>query len=306
MNKFLWIALIIFAAPIFLFAQSETKKSEQWQTFAPFGEEFSAEIPASMTINGRGEKSRSYKAELENTYFFIFTDSLKDSFYVKEISGFAKNYKTSKSVSAVGDFSGEKINFADDEGFYHTILIVETKNRAYVFQITSETENNPLVEQFFANLQLNRTIEKTTADSEDNNASSVKEKTVPNTDIVFGEGLATGSGTGSGSGNGVGSGTSNAKTQPQANQTNPLKILSKPRVSYTDWARFYQITGNIPLRVTFLANGNIGAVTAVKKLPFGLTNNAISAARSILFEPAMKDGTAYNVTKLVEYSFMIF
>ncbi|MGI8789102.1 MAG: energy transducer TonB [Pyrinomonadaceae bacterium] len=119
----------------------------------------------------------------------------------------------------------------------------------------------------------------------------------------------TGQGVGSGSGNGIGSGSGNtnqAKPPTPTNQTSALKILSKPRANYTDLARFYQITGTVPLRVTFLASGEIGSVEAIRKLPFGLTANAIAAARAIRFEPAMQDGNAYNVTKIVEYSFTIY
>jgi len=301
MNKFLWIALLIFAAPVFVFAQYETKKSEQWETFAPLGEEFSAEVPASVLTKERGKKSRFYSAFAEDAYFFIFSDSRKDAFNTRKVSEFARGYQPVKSVSAVGNFSGEKSSFADAEGFYHIILTVETKNRVYVFHTTSETENNPLVERFFANIQLNRLLEKNIAGAEDKDTKSIQDLAVQN----LGNGY--GSGTGSGNGNGVGNGEAMPlKSQTSANQTTSLQILSKPRASYTDWARFYQISGKIPLRVTFLADGNIGSVTAVRKLPFGLTNNAINAARAIRFQPAVKDGTASTVTKLVEYSFMIY
>jgi hypothetical protein len=301
MSKFLWIALIIFAAPVFVFAQSETKKFEQWQTFLSFGEEFSAEIPPSIFVKSKSGENRYYSAVIEGTYFFVFSDSLKNSFRVKKVLEFLKGYQAEKTVSAIGDFSADKFSFNDEEGFYHTILIVETKKRAYVFQTTSETENNSLVERFFANIQLNGSLEKNIAGAEDKDTKSIQDLPVQNSVIGYG------SGTGSGNGNGIGNGEAMPlKSQTSANQTTSLQILSKPRADYTDWARFYQISGKIPLRVTFLADGNIGSVMAVKKLPFGLTNNAINAARTIRFQPAVKDGTAYTDTKLVEYSFMIY
>ncbi len=71
MNKFLWIALLIFAAPVFVFAQYESKKSEQWETFAPLGEEFSAEVPASVLTKEHGKKSRFYSAFAEDAYFLF-------------------------------------------------------------------------------------------------------------------------------------------------------------------------------------------------------------------------------------------
>jgi TonB family protein len=85
-----------------------------------------------------------------------------------------------------------------------------------------------------------------------------------------------------------------------------IRILSKARPGYTDFARIYQIDGNVILRVTFLASGQIGSISAVKTLPFGLTNQAIEAARRIQFEPAIMKGTPVSVVKQVEYMFSIF
>lgn len=86
----------------------------------------------------------------------------------------------------------------------------------------------------------------------------------------------------------------------------PLKILSKPTPQYTDEARKNNVTGTIKLRVTFLASGAIGDISAENTLPDGLTENAIEAARGIKFKPATRNGEPLTVTKLVEYSFSSF
>lgn len=85
-----------------------------------------------------------------------------------------------------------------------------------------------------------------------------------------------------------------------------LQILSKPRPSYTEAARSENIEGTVILRVTFLASGKIGAVTPVKRLPNGLTDEAIEAAKQIEFEPAVENGRPVSVTKQVEYTFSIY
>ena len=85
-----------------------------------------------------------------------------------------------------------------------------------------------------------------------------------------------------------------------------LKILAKPRAVYTDAARVRFTQGKVALRVTFLANGEIGAVVPVTELPHGLTEQAIAAARGIRFEPARQNGQPVTVTKTVEYNFTIF
>ncbi|HQY68390.1 MAG TPA: energy transducer TonB, partial [Pyrinomonadaceae bacterium] len=88
--------------------------------------------------------------------------------------------------------------------------------------------------------------------------------------------------------------------------TAPMKILAKPKPSYTDAARQNQVQGTVILRVTFLASGAIGSISPVKGLPNGLTEQAIAAARSIRFEPAKSNGVGQTVTKQVEYTFSIY
>jgi len=85
-----------------------------------------------------------------------------------------------------------------------------------------------------------------------------------------------------------------------------VKIISKPRAIYTDEARVNQVQGKVVLRVTFSANGQIGAISIISGLPDGLTEQAINAARGIKFEPAMRGGVPYSVTKPVEYTFTIY
>jgi len=41
-------------------------------------------------------------------------------------------------------------------------------------------------------------------------------------------------------------------------------------------------------------------------LPYGLTEQAIAAAKSIRFEPAKKDGVAITKIKQIDYSFTLY
>jgi TonB family protein len=66
------------------------------------------------------------------------------------------------------------------------------------------------------------------------------------------------------------------------------------------------VMGSVTLRITFLASGQIGAITAVTRLPYGLTENAIAAAKLIKFEPKKVNGIAVPVTMTFEYGFNIF
>lgn len=86
----------------------------------------------------------------------------------------------------------------------------------------------------------------------------------------------------------------------------PLKVISKPRASYTDSARQAGVEGTIQLAVLFAASGKVEHVLLLKKLGSGLDQNAMRAAYRIGFEPQKKDGKPISVVRLVEYSFDIY
>jgi TonB family protein len=85
-----------------------------------------------------------------------------------------------------------------------------------------------------------------------------------------------------------------------------LKIISKPVPAYTQAARDSDVSGTIYLRVEFLASGAIGKVSPLNSLPYGLTEQAVNAARKIKFEPQTIGGVAVTIVKAVEYSFTIY
>jgi TonB family protein len=108
-------------------------------------------------------------------------------------------------------------------------------------------------------------------------------------------------------GSGGGSGNEISTIAVPKSETTSLRIISKPRPSYTDVAREHQVTGVVRLKVTFLASGEIGMVTPVgTKLPYGLTDEAMRAAEQIKFEPQKVNGVPQTVWKTVEYSFSIY
>lgn len=305
MNKFLLIITLLFTLSNFASAQSSG--NARWAALATLpGEEFSVEMPAAPKSNGFGGKNFRYAVVFENKYFFVFSDSLDKSLQTEEVLKFIKENKALGNGTTIGSITGEEFGFTDAENFHHKILTVKTKARSYIFQTVSETENDPDVERFFASIKFDKIPPEEPAPAKNesvivSNLPDNKENKMPDN--------SSGSG-GSGVGNGSGNSSNNIPAQTTSSnpnsQTSPLKILSKPRPNYTDWARFYQIDGIVTLRVTFLATGSIGSISPASKLPFGLTNMAINAARGIRFEPAMKEGIPINIAKAVQYSFVIY
>ena len=89
-------------------------------------------------------------------------------------------------------------------------------------------------------------------------------------------------------------------------ESKSVNILGQPTPQLTEEQRKTTIEaqGTITLRVEFLANGQIGKIVPVSSLPFGLTDNAIEAAKKIKFEPAIINGVPVAVFKTVQYSFI--
>lgn len=90
-----------------------------------------------------------------------------------------------------------------------------------------------------------------------------------------------------------------------AQELKPLRIIEKPTPQLTDGQKKdnIEVQGTITLRVEFLAECQIGKVFVVSSLPYGLTENAIEAAKKVKFEPETKNGLPTTVFKQVQYSF---
>ncbi len=101
----------------------------------------------------------------------------------------------------------------------------------------------------------------------------------------------------------------NETATPEQNKisvSESFRIIGKPRASYTDSARRANVQGSVLLKVTLLSNGSVGSVTPVKELPSGLTEQAIAAARKLVFLPKRVNGVPVTVIVTFDYGFSIF
>ncbi|HEX8737787.1 MAG TPA: energy transducer TonB [Pyrinomonadaceae bacterium] len=313
MKKILFAALSIALFLTAVYSQNETQKGD-WQRFAPAQEEFSIEFPQAATNESIFEdkgvlKYGVYKTLFNQTYFFVLSGEKKFTLPAA-LKQFMRAYQPKESTEKIGSLSGAAYSFRDDEDFYHRILEIKVINRSYIFHTISKTENDDAIKRFFDSIRFTDSIrfiakpdEKPKSQAGENVPDAANKMVVPN-GIGAGSGSGTGFGSGQGNGGGISSNTIPAPILP--NQTSGVKVLSAQRANYTDLARTYGITGTVRLRVTFLADGQIGATTPVTRLPLGLTKNAIEAAQRIRFEPAVRDGKVYSVTKVVEYNFTLY
>jgi len=84
------------------------------------------------------------------------------------------------------------------------------------------------------------------------------------------------------------------------------RVISKPEPVYTELARSNGVIGTVVLRCVFSADGYVKHLLIVQALPFGLTEQAIKAARRIKFLPATIDDRPVSMYIQLEYNFNLY
>jgi TonB family protein len=84
-----------------------------------------------------------------------------------------------------------------------------------------------------------------------------------------------------------------------------LEIVSKPPVQYTSEARQLRIQGEVVLRVTFTAAGQVVVERMLRGLGHGLDEEARRVAEQIRFRPATRNGRPTDLMTTVTISFQL-
>jgi TonB family protein len=84
-----------------------------------------------------------------------------------------------------------------------------------------------------------------------------------------------------------------------------LEVLSKPSVQYTPEARQLRVQGDVILRVTFTASGQVIIKEVVHGLGHGLDEEARRVASQIRFRPATRNGQAVDLTTNITITFQL-
>ncbi|MGD0346020.1 MAG: TonB family protein [Terracidiphilus sp.] len=84
-----------------------------------------------------------------------------------------------------------------------------------------------------------------------------------------------------------------------------LEVISKPPVQYTAEARQLKVQGDVVLRVTFLASGQVVVQSVVHGLGHGLDEEARRVAQQIRFRPATRDGRPVDITTTITITFQL-
>jgi TonB family protein len=84
-----------------------------------------------------------------------------------------------------------------------------------------------------------------------------------------------------------------------------LEVLSKPQPEYTSEAKQLKVQGDVILRVTFTASGQVVVQGVVHGLGHGLDEEARRVAQQIRFRPATRNGQAVDMTTNITITFQL-
>jgi TonB family protein len=87
--------------------------------------------------------------------------------------------------------------------------------------------------------------------------------------------------------------------------TTQMELISKPSVQYTSEARQLHVQGDVVLRVTFRASGQVVVEGIVHGLGHGLDEEARRVAQQIRFRPATRNGQPVDLTTNITISFQM-
>lgn len=321
MQKTLFIKLLLSSAAIFLlavnFSGQKKAQTENWIDFQSEDESFSVKFPNApdkLEFGYEGEQGKGFRyvAQKDGNTFYVFSypkvvppksagDENISPWFVEtqqQTDSVFDKYKVKTEEIRVGQFKATIAQLIEQKGNpatnVHRILNVAAEDRLLSFRVINKFGDDPEPgEKFFESIRLGSKKTILFPKNSDVISNSVVEK-------ERSSGSGTGSGAGSGSG-GIGSGSGNKIIQKNSNQK--LKILSLPKPEYTVLAKYYRVAGKVLLRVQFLSDSNIGDVSVISNLPFGLVESAKEAARRIRFEPEHVDGKAVTVTKVLQFDF---
>ena len=81
------------------------------------------------------------------------------------------------------------------------------------------------------------------------------------------------------------------------------RLLDTPAAVYANEAQVAHAHGEVRLRLVLAGDGNVKYVFPIKSLPYGLTESAMTAARQIKFQPAVRNGKPASVFMTLVYEF---
>lgn len=313
---------------VFVFGQNQ---STNWQTYTSPKGEFSVEMPNKVdetldiskdfkNENNEVYKYGNFKTKSQEISYFVFTEAIQERnpnnfsrFPGENLKLFFDENQHEKKSIKLGDFDGEYYTLVDSGNFFHTIILVKTQSRSYIFHTISQNNNIEESDRFFNSIKLNKinnispkiiVVKKPDLPAFPDDSTKPYGVRSPSSAINI-EGFNIGSQAPGGISS-VPIPMPRQAIEQDLSRKSPLKIHSIIKPPYTNLARIYGIIGVVRLRVVFKSDGTIGDVSIISGLPLGLTTNALIAAKQLHFAPAKTNDIPQTITKVIEYHFSLF
>lgn len=306
LSIFTFIA-ILFLANFNAAAQSEFDEP-RWAKFENKLEEFTVNFPSaritSVARTSADQTTAKYIAVHNKTFFAVFSDRLAEFSPLEKVKNIIAPQGTLAKDIELGELKAKRYDFRGSDDYEHSIVVVQAPVYHYTFHVMSETRENSMIDDFLGSIKFENKIDAPTSEVKPLASQATAQPAAGATPGDLSSLFKTPPSSG---------GISSRDPLPEAAVAPPkysrvdsaVTILFKPRPTMPELARLYMIDGMVKLRVTFEKDSQIGEIRVLNKLPLGLTQNAMSAARDIRFSPALRIGQPYATTRVMEYPFSL-
>jgi TonB family protein len=282
MKRILFLCCTVFVVAIHALAQP-AKEPASWSRYTVKGEEFSVLLPTvpAMTtskVRRKGDYERRVERQLETSldgvlYMIQVFENPRPrqtlEQFIAEHRSTLELDPASERPFTVDGFSGKEYS-STDKKFPAVVQFLATETRLYRFTASGRGVEGGAARVFFSSIKLGK------------NTDGIKVSDGPGIPLELGgERINTGK---------------EVDVKP--------RLLEKPEPSCTEEARRNRTAGTVILRVVFTSKGTVENIKIVRRLPDGLTERAIEAAKQITFVPATKDGHPVSMWMQLEYTFL--
>ncbi|MCA1619631.1 MAG: energy transducer TonB [Acidobacteria bacterium] len=267
-----------------------------WTRYTYPGEEFSVELPSAPAVSrlernipdttDKTEQGRAFGLYSNGVVFIVTSyDRPRESETLDHFANLLWGGRVGLTAAgdvSLGGFPGRAYNLSDHP-LKGVARVFRTQKHAYLLKAFSDEEGHgPTFERFVNSFTLgDGPAGKSMAD--ESPARHDGAQLVPRASPTAGDG-----------------------PYRSAELTRKTLIVFKPEPGYTERARMKNTSGVVRLRAVLNSSGTVTNISVVKDLPDGLTEMAVSAARRILFFPAVKDGRRVSQHVVLEYNFNLY